>query len=277
VARRPSNIRFAISMTLLACACVGGSLLGTSYFAAPAWFRARTEPVVQTINAAAEFFNQTADRIRGEVERLQAADAPPAEDAVPFGPPPATEFLMSDGREILTGGSMDITYFNQSEEPWNSGAYGSDDIGKYGCGPTVMAMAVSSLTDQYSNPVEMAQWAYENDHWASRGGSYTTLIQDAASAFGLQGESLPDLSADTLRQALQSGKLVVALMGPGDFTESGHFILLHGVIPGGKILVADSNSRERSLMAWDPQVVIDQLSPNRRDGAPLWAISKPSA
>lgn len=44
-------------------------------------------------------------------------------------------------------------------------------------------------------------------------------------------------------------------MTRGHFTERGHFIILRGVTLEGRVLVADPNSRERSLAAWEPQLI----------------------
>ena len=76
-----------------------------------------------------------------------------------------------------------------------------------------------------------------------------------------------------LVQQLASGHLFVALMTRGHFTERGHFIILRGVTLEGRVLVADPNSRERSLAAWEPQLILDELSSSRSSGAPLWRIS----
>ena len=114
---------------------------------------------------------------------------------------------------------------------------------------------------------------YESGFCAPGSGSYNSLIQAAASAYGLEATSWTDLTADALTQALASGQLFVALMTKGHFTSSGHFILLRGLTLEGTVLVADPNSRERSLTAWDPQLIIDELSRTRSSGAPLWCIS----
>jgi len=60
--------------------------------------------------------------------------------------PPITELRREGGREVLTGGAVDIVYYCQSAAEWADQPYGTDTIGPYGCGPTVMAMAVASLT-----------------------------------------------------------------------------------------------------------------------------------
>ena len=98
-------------------------------------------------------------------------------------------------------------------------------------------------------------------------------MRGAAAAYGLKAESLPDCDAERLRLELAAGKVAVALMTKGHFTSGGHFILLRGATLDGGILVADSNSRDRSLAVWDPQVILDELSKSRTAGAPLWLLS----
>ena len=67
----------------------------------------------------------------------------------------------------------------------------------------------------------------------------------------------------------------MALVSKGHFTRGGHFILLRGTTLSGEILVADPASRDRSLIPWDLSLILDELSPSRHDGAPLWALSRP--
>ncbi len=40
-------------------------------------------------------------------------------------------------------------------------------------------------------------------------------------------------------EALESGKLVIAIMSAGHFTTTGHFIVLRGITEEGNVLVAD--------------------------------------
>lgn len=48
-------------------------------------------------------------------------------------------------------------------------------------------------------------------------------------------------------------------MKPGDFTTSGHFILMTGITEDGKIIVNDSDSRKRSNITWDLDVIMGQV------------------
>lgn len=202
-------------------------------------------------------------------EESDLVSIPPATD------PPLTELVVENDRQILTGGSVDIVYFCQADEAWAEQPYGTDPIGPYGCGPTAMAMAVASLTGTDTDPAKMAAWAAENGYWARRSGSYHSIVQGTARSFGLNAEAFTSRNPDDLREALQYGGILVALVGPGHFTTGGHFILIRGTSLSGEVLVADPNSLERSLQSWDPQIILDELSSARDNGAPLWLLTLP--
>lgn len=136
-----------------------------------------------------------------------------------------------------------------------------------------MAMLISSLKEETLDPAQAAREADEAGYCAPGSGSYLSIVEGMAGRYGLEAVSCPDLSAEELTQQLVSGNLFVALMGKGHFTDGGHFILLRGVTLEGKVLVADPNSRERSLVGWDPQLILDELSASRSNGAPLWRFS----
>ena len=136
-------------------------------------------------------------------------------------------------------------------------------------------MVVASMTDTQTDPALMSQWAADQGYWARRSGSYLSIVEGTAQAHGLQAESFPGRTPDELLEELLSGKVLVALMGPGHFTNRGHFILLRGVTLSGQVLVADPNSAERSLSVWDPQLILDELSKSTNNGAPLWSIAQP--
>ena len=56
---------------------------------------------------------------------------------------------------IFTDGGTPVVYYNQGAERYIDMPYGTDNIGGYGCGPTAMAMVVSSLTGKTVDPVEI--------------------------------------------------------------------------------------------------------------------------
>ena len=215
------------------------------------------------------------DLTSGPPEIVLELDEPPASQA-PATDPPVTQVMEADGKQLLTGGLRDVVYYCQSDEEWAGQLYGTDPIGPYGCGPTAMAMAVASMTGADTDPAKMAAWAAEHGYWARRSGSYHSIVMGTARSFGLEAQPIVQRTPEELRHILSSGGMVVALMGRGHFTDGGHFILLRGTTLTGEILVADPNSLERSLESWDPQLILDELSSARDNGAPLWAIYQPN-
>ena len=266
-----------IAWLLLALLCVGITELVVCAYMDPALFQTLTAPAVHFIdtvhNAGNKLFQQSVSPPEPEPTIDQAASEPEITVSLMQEDPKVTEFCTLSDREILTGGTVDIIYFNQGEEPWASQPYGPDEIKGYGCGPTALAMFVSSLTDCIVTPTEMAQWAFESGYCAPGSGSYLSIVEGAAQTYGLQIQSWQERSPEALCQALATGQVFVALMGPGHFTSSGHFILLRGVTLQGTVLVADPNSRERSLVAWDPELILSELSDSRVSGAALWCCS----
>ena len=173
---------------------------------------------------------------------------------------------------VFTDGETQVVYYNQLDERWKNLPYGTDDIGGYACGPTSMSIVVSSLTSETIDPPHMAQWAYENGYWASKSGSYHTLIPGAASSWGLACEGRSPSEPQRIVDALADGKLVVALMTKGHFTKSGHFIVLRGVTSEGEILVADPASYQRSNQTWDLSIILNEASRSSAAGGPFWII-----
>ena len=179
--------------------------------------------------------------------------------------------IASLGDVRFTDGATEVVYFNQLDQRYANQPFGTDNIGGYGCGPTYMAIVVSSLTDEIVDPIAMAKWAYENGGWCKGQGSYHSLIPNAAKAWGLNVEGCKASEPQRILDALSQGKLVVAIMGKGHFTTTGHFIVLRGV-QDGKILVADPASTSRSQKAWDLSIILNEAGHRAGAGGPFWLI-----
>ena len=150
---------------------------------------------------------------------------------------------------------------------------------KYGCGPTAVAMLVSSFSLEGGtvNPQDMAEWAAANGHFATHSGSYHSLIPESLSAFGLQVDSVTDRSAENAAELLRTGHILVALMGKGSLTKNGHFIVIAQLCPNGNVYIADPASYENSTKEWDLQQLMDELKDAYDSGGPLWAVSLPES
>jgi hypothetical protein len=174
---------------------------------------------------------------------------------------------------IFTDGLIKFVYYNQADARWIDELYGSSDkIGTHGCGPTALAMVISSLTDKMVNPKEIADWAYKNGYWCPGNGSYHSLIPNGAKAFDLNVESISVNDPSKLIDAISNKKLVIALMAKGHFTSSGSFIVLRSITKDGKILVADPISVSRSEQEWDLSIILSEVRHGVSEGGPLWAI-----
>ncbi len=182
--------------------------------------------------------------------------------------PQSAEILKADG-------AVTTHYYMQTDSRWGSLPYGEggDTIAKYACGPTSMAIVVSSLTGIKIDPVQMSNWAYENGYWYPKSGSLHSIINGTAKAFGLKSEGVGNDSktAEKVEETLRNGGMAVALMGKGHFTKGGHFIVLRGITEDGKILVADCNSKDNTLQEWDMSLLQDEAK-YASDGGPFWII-----
>lgn len=182
-----------------------------------------------------------------------------------------TNSIPSLGDVCFTDGATSVVYYNQLDERHAGQPYGTDHIGGYGCGPTAMAVVVSSLSGDTVDPVEMAEWAYDNGYWCKGSGSYHALIPAAAEAWELPVSGCAVSEPQRILDALAEGKLVVAIMSKGHFTSSGHFIVLRGV-KDEQIMVADPASYTRSEQLWDLSIILNEASRGAAAGGPFWII-----
>lgn len=175
-----------------------------------------------------------------------------------------------EGITLGQEGEREVVYYNQLDERWARELYGQDKIGTHGCGPTSMSIVISTLTGEAVDPVQMAQWSYENGFYCRGEGSYHGLIPGAAENWGLSVQR--NMKGQDVADALFNGKLVVAIMAKGHFTKGGHFIVLRGITAEGKILVADPASVKRSNQEWDLSIILEEARKGAGSGGPFWAI-----
>lgn len=200
----------------------------------------------------------------------------PAEADTPSNPAAPDSKTPEAEPAFINQHTIPITYYNQSDPAWAGHLYGGyDSMAAYGCGPAALAIVVSSLTGQSITPVDTAIWSAAN-HCYSRGyGSAHEIIPNGAAAFGLKVEHMSVLTPAAVRNALLFDKLLVFLMGPGDFSDNGHFIVAYGYEADGRIRIADPASEERSSYSWAAETLLSQLAANPQAAGPVWAISRP--
>ena len=158
-----------------------------------------------------------------------------------------------------------IPHLLQWDERWGYSEYGSSMIAVTGCGPTCVSMVVCGLTgDDSITPEVVAEYAMNNGYYESGAGTSWNLMTEGAKAFGIKGEVM-NLNKNTIMKALENGIPIICSMRPGDFTTSGHFIVLAGT-EDGMIRVLDPNSRIKSDKLWEYEVIARQINN-------LWAFS----
>lgn len=170
------------------------------------------------------------------------------------------------------GNSKDVVYFSQYDSRWGSKMYGkTNTIAGAGCGPSSLAICISTLTNKTVTPPEVCEWSVKTGHRCEGSGSYHSLIPDGAAHWGVPCRGIGQ-SKKELVKALQDGKLVIAIMSQGHFTRGGHFIVLRGITSQGKILVADCASYERSQKEWDINIFLNECNKGAAAGGPFWVL-----
>ena len=120
-------------------------------------------------------------------------------------------------------------------------------------------MVITSLTgDDTITPYVVAQYASEQGYYVPGAGTAWTLMSEGAKHFGVIGEELP-LTKSIMEGVLKEGRPIICSMRHGDFTTTGHFIVITG-IKDGQFTVNDPNSTERSNMLWDYDTLKPQIS-----------------
>ena len=209
---------------------------------------------------------RTKSAVKNIKEEIAEEDAPDGRDTVNTFIPKVyndTRLSMKNHKEYIAG----YIYFNQGDRAWNQNGY---CIAKAGCGPTSMAVVITSLTGKWVTPLDTAIWGYQHGFY-SREGSAHEMIPAMATAYGLRCQGVgTDYRA--IKKALKAGKPVVCLMGPGYFTRGGHFMVLVAIDNNDCVTVADVGSRTRSAYKYRLADVIAQ-SKGASAGGPFWIMS----
>lgn len=160
----------------------------------------------------------------------------------------------------------EIPLFLQWDERWGYETYGSDFLAVTGCGPTCLAMVRCGLSgDTEWNPYRVAELAEREGYYVAGSGSSWDLMTGGASQLGLT-VSQVIFDREHILAELSAGNPIICIMGPGDFTTTGHFIVLSKANEDGSVTVCDPNSRINSEKSWD----LEELMPQVRN---LWSYS----
>lgn len=162
--------------------------------------------------------------------------------------------------------SQTVPLLMQWDERWGYTSYAGQYFALSGCGPTCLSMAYIYLTgDASMSPLAMGKFATTHG-WAVDGmGSAWALIPEGGRELGLSVTQIP-LQEERIKANLKVNNPIICIMGPGDFTKTGHFIVLTG-LKDDKIVICDPNSKERSNKTWTYDEIQHQIQN-------LWVLRK---
>jgi len=139
----------------------------------------------------------------------------------------------------------------QSDPKWANHDYSASGekttIKAEGCGITSMAMVIASLADKNVTPVTTAEWSKSHGYKAPHQGTYYSYFKPQGQQYGLKiaqivgASSYHNPNSETHKKALEAiktGNWVIACMGKGNWTTSGHYVLWYGM-QGNKVLIND--------------------------------------
>lgn len=147
----------------------------------------------------------------------------------------------------------------QWDRRWGYALYGSSTIvAVSGCGPTCIAMVACGLTGRNDiTPAKVASYSANNGFLTESRDTSWDLMTYGAEEYGITGTEL-GLDEAAMANQLAAGHPIIASMGPGDFTSSGHFIVLTGYA-NGSFTVNDPNSLVRSGEPWSFERLKNQI------------------
>lgn len=139
----------------------------------------------------------------------------------------ASQFATVDG----------FTYFSQYDPAWADKRYGSSTIQQSGCGPTSMAMIISSLSNRTVTPEAVATFGAK--YYVDGAGSSHELFAAAATNWGLKSAQL-GVNEAQVKDVLSKGGLIVATgTGPYPYTSAGHVIVIRAINADGTYLLGN--------------------------------------
>ena len=155
-------------------------------------------------------------------------------------------------------GSKTVPLLLQWDERWGYREYNESIIGLAGCGPTCLSMVTIYLTgDTSKDPLWMCRFAERNQFNVPGSGSKWALISEGGRMLGLDVTQI-SLDKDRIYRNLDVGNPIIVVVGPGDFTTDGHFLVLTGH-SGDKVALNDPNSPTNSAKSWDYDTLAGQI------------------
>ena len=131
-----------------------------------------------------------------------------------------------------------VVYF-QTDARWKNKPYATKGenttIGHSGCGPTCAAMLIQTLTKKIFTPEDACNWSMRHGYKAYNQGTYYSYFVPQFKEFNIKCDRInytnlygnPNSSYHKIAfDYLKKGYYLIACMGPGLWTSSGHFVVV---------------------------------------------------
>ena len=157
--------------------------------------------------------------------------------------------------------------YKQTDPRWKNEPYRvsgeASTVGSAGCGPTCAAMVIATLKDKAVTPKTCCDWAMAHGYKALNNGTYYSYFVPQLAAYGLSCHQLAKGAYDEAMSLLKQGYYIIALMGKGLWTSSGHFVLAWWA--DDKIHINDPASTKAERLNGDPALF-------RAQSVYFWAV-----
>lgn len=165
--------------------------------------------------------------------------------------------------------------YKQTDARWKNEPYRvngeKSTVGSAGCGPTSVADLLATFVDSKITPKTECDWAVKNGYKAKNQGTYYSYITARLNSFSnfsckrlnlsnIHNNPKSEIHNIALKDIKTEGKVLIACMGKGPWTSSGHYILVWGYNDSNKtVLINDpassKTSREVALFSVFAQTV----------------------
>lgn len=172
------------------------------------------------------------------------------EEALEFVYDYPTEHVKEHTIDLTEEASMDsVPLFVQWDKRWGYEKYSGNFFAASGCGPTTLSMVVVYLThNRDASPLAVAKYSKKAGYSVDGSGSSWTLISEGCRHYGVKAKSVA-LDESRMKAELDEGHPIVVNVGPGDFTDTGYFMVITGYDDEG-FSINDPNSIEKSGKRW---------------------------
>ena len=108
-----------------------------------------------------------------------------------------------------------------------------------------------------ASPLAVAEYAKEAGYSVDGSGSAWDLMSSGCRHYGVNAKTIK-VDEDTFKERLDEGNLIVVNVGPGDFTDNGHFMVITGYDDEG-FTINDPNSIIKSNTHWQFERLSSQI------------------